>query len=139
MILPWVNGLLFLYAYIKEKNNLPADHIFIKSNGRFIKVNFSQILYIEGMKDYLKIHTRDSKLMTLQTMNEMEKMLPLKQFIRVHKSYIVALAHIKSIYGNSIEIENVTIPIGNNYKEKVMELINKTYLTWFAIETVSDE
>jgi DNA-binding LytR/AlgR family response regulator len=77
------------------------------------------------MKDYLKIHTREYRLVTLQTMNDMEKILPTKQFIRVHKSYIVAVAHIKSIYGNSIEIENETVPIGNNYKDNVLDLINK--------------
>ncbi len=77
------------------------------------------------MRDYLKIHTPEYNLVTLQTMNEMEKILPPKQFIRIHKSYIIALAHIKSIYGNSIEIENETIPIGIRYKERVMELVNK--------------
>ena len=109
----------------KEKNSLPADHIFVKSNSKFFKVNFSEIIYIEGMKDYLKIQTAGYSLVTLQTMNEMERILPAKQFIRVHKSYIIALAFIKSIYGNSIEMENKTIPIGINYKDKVMHLINK--------------
>ena len=103
----------------------PADHIFIKSNSKFFKVNFSEIIYIEGMKDYLKIHTAEYKLVTHQTMNDMEKILPAKQFIRVHKSYIVAIAQIKSIYGNSVEMEKATIPIGINYKEKVMNLIGR--------------
>lgn len=123
-----VDGRLFTQA-AKEKNSLLVDHIFVKSNSKFFKVNFSEIVYIEGMKDYLKIHTREYKLVTLQTMSEMEKILPVKQFIRVHKSYIIAVAYIKSIYGNSIEIENQTIPIGINYKEKVMLLINKKYLS----------
>ncbi|MGH2565862.1 MAG: LytTR family transcriptional regulator DNA-binding domain-containing protein [Ginsengibacter sp.] len=56
-------------------------------------------------------------------------MLPAKQFIRVHKSYIIGVTHIKSIYGNSIEMENATIPIGINYKDKVMHLVNKKYLS----------
>ena len=119
-----------LYTQVtKEKDNFPRDHIFVKSNGKFFKVNFSEIIYIEGMKDYLKIHTREYSLVTLQTMNDMEKILPVKQFIRVHKSYIIAIAHIKSIYGNSIEMENETIPVGINYKDKVMYLINKKYLS----------
>ncbi len=119
-----VDGRLFTTA-AKDKENLPSDHIFVKSNSKFFKVNFSEIIYIEGMKDYLKIYTREYKLVTLQTMNDMEKILPVKQFIRVHKSYIIALAHIKTIYGNSIEMDNETIPIGINYKEKVSQLINK--------------
>ena len=121
-----VDGKLFTPG-IKENDSTPTDHIFVKSNSKFIKVNFSGILYIEGMRDYLKIHTREYSLVTLQTMNDMEKILSGKQFIRVHKSYIIAIAHIKSIYGNSIEMENVTIPVGINYKDKVMQLVNKKY------------
>lgn len=100
-----------------------GDHIFIKSNSKFFRVNFSEILYIQGMKDYLKIVTPDFTLVTHQTMNEMEGMLPARQFIRVHRSWLVAVRHIRSIYGNSIELGKVTIPIGSNYKDIVMELI----------------
>lgn len=60
-------------------------------------------------------------------MNEMEKLLPAKQFIRVHKSYIVSIARIKSIYGNNIETSKLTIPIGVNYKEKVMQLTGRKF------------
>lgn len=117
-----------LYTQVKkDRYILPTDHIFVKSNGRFFKVNLSEITHVEGMKDYVKIHTRESKLVTLQTMNDMEKILPGKRFIRVHKSYIISLAHIKSIYGNTIDLESKTIPIGINYKDKVMHLINKKH------------
>jgi DNA-binding LytR/AlgR family response regulator len=107
-------------------SSLPqGDHIFIKSNSKFFRVNFSEILYVEGMKDYLKIHTPDYTLVTHQTMNELEKQLPARMFIRVHRSYLVSRGHIRSIYGNSIELGKVTIPIGVNYKEAVMGLIGK--------------
>ncbi|MEP7143451.1 MAG: LytTR family DNA-binding domain-containing protein [Ferruginibacter sp.] len=119
-----VDGRLFTQV-IKEKENLPPDHIFIKSNNKFFKVNFSEIIYIEGMKDYLKIHTAEYKLVTHHTMGEMEKILPAKQFIRVHKSYIVAIAHIRIIYGNCVEMQKETIPIGNIYKDKMMNFINR--------------
>jgi len=119
-----VDGRLFSQAG-KEQDKSPGDHIFIKSNSKFFKVNFSEILYVEGMKDYLKIHTPEYTLVTHQTMNELEKTLPARQFLRVHKSYIVALGHIRSIYGNSVELGKVTIPIGINYKETVMNLIGK--------------
>ena len=104
-----------------------SDHIYIKSGSKFFKVDFSEIIYVEGMKDYLKIFTTDATLVTHQTMNEMEKLLPSKLFIRVHKSYIVSLARIKSIYGNNIETTKLTIPIGVNYKEKVMQLTGKKF------------
>ncbi|QEC69805.1 response regulator transcription factor [Panacibacter ginsenosidivorans] len=106
-----------------ESGDVTGDHIFIKSNSKFFKIDFPDIIYIEGMKDYLKIHTQENILVTHQTMQEMEQLLPSKQFIRVHKSYIIAVAHIKSIYGNSIEMGKATIPIGISYKEKVMNLI----------------
>lgn len=102
-----------------------GDHIFVKSNSKFFRVNFSEILYVEGMKDYLKIHTPDYTLVTHQTMNELEKLLPAKLFIRVHRSYLVARGQIRAIYGNSIEMGKVTIPIGVNYKEAVMGLIGR--------------
>jgi DNA-binding LytR/AlgR family response regulator len=124
MISKIVEGRLFTQA-VKETNASSRDHIFIKSNSKFFKVNFSEIIFIESMKDYLKIHTPDYKLITHQTMNDMEKILFPKQFIRVHKSYIVAVAHIRSIYGNSIEVEKATIPIGSSYKENVMNLIGR--------------
>jgi DNA-binding LytR/AlgR family response regulator len=102
-----------------------GDHIFIKSNSKFFRVGYGEILYVEGMKDYLKIHTPDFTLVTHQTMSDLEKQLPARQFIRVHRSYLVAVQHIRAIYGNSIELGKVTIPIGVNYKESVMELIGK--------------
>jgi len=109
-----------------EEPALPqGDHIFVKSNSKFFRVNFSEILYVEGMKDYLKIHTPEYTLVTHQTMNELEKLLPSRMFIRVHRSYLVAMGHIRAIYGNSIELGKVTIPIGVNYKEGVMGLIGR--------------
>jgi DNA-binding LytR/AlgR family response regulator len=116
------SGKLYIQPAI-EKSNSAADHIFIKSGSKFFKINFSEILYIEAMKDYLKIHTADYKLVTLQTMGEMENLLPAKQFLRVHKSFIVAVAHIKTVYGSSIEMEKTTVPIGLSYKNGVMNFI----------------
>lgn len=116
------DGRLFVQNNL-EKDNTSSEHIFIKSGNKFFKINFPEIIYIEAMKDYLKIHTGEYKLVTLQTMSEMEKILPPKQFIRVHKSFIVAVAHIKSVYGNSIEMEKTTIPIGISYKNNVMNFI----------------
>jgi DNA-binding LytR/AlgR family response regulator len=107
-----------------EKENW-GDHSFIKSGSKFFKVNFSEILYVQAMKDYVRIFTRDFQLISHQTMNEMEAMLPGKQFIRIHKSYIVSINHIKIIYGNSVEVDKVTLPIGNNYKESVMTMIGR--------------
>lgn len=109
----------------KETSGLPRDHIFIKSSSRFFRVAFSDIIYVEGMKDYLRIHTADHNIITHQTLSEMENILPSGQFIRIHKSYIVSFAHIKSIFGNSVELGNITLPIGLNYKERIMKAIGR--------------
>ncbi len=114
-----------LYATISEKEEPHPDHTFVKCNNKFFKVNFSEIIFVQSMKDYLKIHTTEYKLVTHQTMSYFESILPANQFIRVHKSFIVAIAHIKSIYGNAIETGTITIPIGNSYKEIVMNLVTK--------------
>lgn len=103
----------------------PDDHIFIKSNSKFFRVDFSEILYVQGMKDYLKIHTPDFTLVTHQTMSDIEKLLPSRLFIRVHRSYLVAVRHIRTIYGNTIDLGKVSIPIGVNYKDAVMDLIGR--------------
>lgn len=101
------------------------DHMFIKSGGKFFKVNYAEIIYIQGMRDYLKICAQDYTLVTLQTMGDMEKQLPPGRFIRVHRSYIVAIPRIRSIYGNSVTLERGEIPIGIIYKDAVMGLIGK--------------
>ena len=114
-----------LYTLTAKDKDLTYDHIFIRSGSKFFKVNFSEILYIESMKDYLRVHTREHKLVTHQTLGDMEKILPPKQFIRVHKSYIVALEYIRIIYGNTVEVGNATIPIGSSYKSLVMNLVGR--------------
>ena len=106
-----------------EIKSFNRDHIFIRSNSKFFRISFSDIIYIEGMKDYLKIHTTEHIIITHQTMGEMENILPAGQFIRIHKSYIVAFARIKAVFGNSVEMERALLPIGLNYKERVMSLI----------------
>ena len=117
------NGrLLTLSAKDRE---ISYDHLFIKSGSKFFKINFSEIIFIESMKDYLKIHAREHQLITHQTMSDMEKLLPPRQFIRVHKSFIVAVEHIKSIYGNTIEAGKASIPIGSSYKNNVLDLIGR--------------
>jgi len=99
------------------------EHIFIRSNSKFFRVSFSEIIYIEGMKDYLKIHTTEHVIITHQTMLEMENILPPGQFIRIHKSYIIATARIKAVFGNSVDMEKALLPIGLNYKERIMSFI----------------
>jgi DNA-binding LytR/AlgR family response regulator len=107
----------------KEIKPFHREHIFIKSNSKFLRISFAEIIYIEGMKDYLKIHTIEHTIITHQTMGEMENILPPGQFIRIHKSYIVAIVHIKAVFGNSVDMGKALLPIGLNYKDRIMSFI----------------
>ena len=108
-----------------RKPETRADHLFVRADGKFRKIDFSEILYIQGMRDYLKICTPDSSIVTLQTMGEMERTLPSASFIRIHRSYIVSISRIRSIYGNTIELDKVALPIGVQYRAAVMEMVGK--------------
>jgi two-component system, LytTR family, response regulator len=100
------------------------DFIFVKTENRLEKIMISDILYIEGMRDYLRIHTTGKKIMTLQSFNEMEQLIPNHLVCRVHKSYMVAINKIESIERSRIKIANELIPVSETYKEAFLQLIN---------------
>ncbi len=97
-----------------QKNH---DFIFVKTEHKIQKIYLDDILYIEGLKDYISIFTRSERIITLQNMKKMEESLPSKSFIRVHKSYIIALGKIESIERSRIQIGEKIIPIGDTYRE----------------------
>jgi DNA-binding LytR/AlgR family response regulator len=117
-----IDGKIFK-ASVAEIKPVSRDHIFIRSEGKFFRISFSDIIYIEGMKDYLKIHTPDHVIITHQTMADMENILPGRNFMRIHKSYIVAVAHIKAVFGNLVDMGKTQLPIGLNYKERIMSFV----------------
>src|ERR1700761_6124920 len=100
------------------------DFIFVKSEYKIQKVYLNQILYIEGLKDYISIFTESERIITLQNMKKMEDTLPENHFVRVHKSYIVALSKIDSIERSRISIGDKTIPIGDTYRDNFFKLID---------------
>ena len=108
-----------------QKNSLQGRFVFVKTENRLQKVAFSEILFIEGQGDYLKIVTTTSKIMTLQNFKKFEEALPPENFIRVHKSYMVALNKIESISRNRIKIGNTLIPVSDSYKDSFYEAIGK--------------
>ncbi len=105
-----------------------AEFIFVKSNKKLIKVFFSDIAYIEGLKDYVILHTPNGRLVTLQTMKSLEKKLPTNIFMRTHRSYIINIKNITALEGNSLYIHKKMIPVGKNYKDKLLEIINNNRL-----------
>ncbi len=102
-----------------------TEYMFVKVDSKLVKVNYSDIIYIEGMKDYLKIFVKERPLVVHQTMKKIEDLLPKNKFVRVHKSYIVSIGAVNSIVGNFIEINGKEIPIGANYKEFLLKMVFK--------------
>lgn len=121
----------FIKAVNKAQENikqhlpeLPRDFIFVRAENRLEKINLSEILYIEGMRDYVRIHTISKKIMTLQSFNELELIMPSNLVCRVHRSYMVNINKIESIERMKIKISSQLIPISETYKEHFFKLID---------------
>lgn len=108
------------------------DYIFVKADKKLVKINYSDILYIEGLKDYVIIRMDKGRVITLQTMKSLEDKLPSNMFKRIHRSYIVSISKINAIVGNMVEVMEKSqakhLPIGKNYREELLEIINKNRL-----------
>ena len=117
------------YYEVREKNsttkNADSDYFFIKADGRLVKIFYDDILFAEGLQNYVTIHTKEKKYITYLTFKAVEDYLPAQQFIKVHKSYIVSAAKIDSIEGNEVIIGGHHIPISRGLKEDVMEKLLK--------------
>ncbi len=115
-----------VYCQLKElERNKSNDYIFVKTEYRIEKIVLKDILYIQGMKDYLQIHTVDRKIMTLQTFKYLLSALPEIDFQRVHNSYIIAISRIENIERNRIQIGKDLIPISDSYKDKFYRILKE--------------
>lgn len=110
--------------------NSNKDFLFIKSDYKILRINFDDIIYIEGMNEYIRIHLTHSKpVMTLLSMKSIESQLPQDRFMRVHRSYIISLSKISVIERNHIVFDaKVYIPVSEQYKEKFQDYIDKNFL-----------
>lgn len=98
--------------------------IYVKENKRVIKLLLNEILYIEGLSEYVKIYTANKKIVTKTSMTNMEDKLPDDAFMRIHKSYIVSLNKIEAFTSTSIELAGKELPIGRSYKNKVSQVLH---------------
>ena len=114
----------FAMKHNEVNSSKKESFMFVKTEYRLERVDLDSILYIEGMKDYLRIVCLNKKIMTLQNFAQIEKMLPVKGFCRVHKSFIIAIDKIESIERGVIRIGSQRIPVSNTYKENFFSLIN---------------
>jgi len=106
------------------------DFLFVKTDGKnnFEKVYTKEILYIEGLKNYVAIHLSDKQIITYNTLKNIEDFLPTSMFIKTHKSYIISLAHITKTDSNSVYINATAIPIGDTYKKAFFDRIQELKL-----------
>jgi len=108
----------------KTETEILTDFLFVKSNKKTIKIKYAEILYIEGLGDYIKIHLPGKKIVTNLSMKKIFSLLPERQFYRIHKSYIIALNKIELIEGNLVKIHDSKLPVGNSYRQEFMQFIN---------------
>jgi DNA-binding LytR/AlgR family response regulator len=111
--------------HLKDKNIHQKDSIFVNTEYRLERIELKRILYVEGMKDYLKIVTSDKTIITLQSFKGIQEILPSQEFVRVHKSFIVALNKIENVERSRIKIGGTLIPITDTYKEDFYHMIDK--------------
>lgn len=109
-----------------------GDYFFVKADKKLVKVDFQDIVYIEGLKDYVIIRQNEGRVITLQTMKSLNQRLPDNQFQRIHRSFIVNINKINAVVGNMLEVteKNQTklLPIGKNYREDLLAIINEKRL-----------
>ena len=111
----------------KKENQDEKLSIFVKSDYKLIRIELKNILYVEGLKDYVKIYEENASrpVISLMSMKAMEEMLPADRFMRVHRSYIVQNEKIRIIEHNRIVFGNTYIPIGDSYKQAFQDFLNK--------------
>ncbi len=106
----------------QSQTSFEDTYLIIRADRKLYKINFDDIKYIEGQKAYVTFHTIKKRITALASLKELEEALPKKQFVRIHKSYIVAIEKILSLEGNIIEVDNIKLPVGKNYKETVLKI-----------------
>ena len=113
------------FALREEKDPAPSPYLFVKSNGKLEKINFDDVLFIEGMENYVAIYIENKKIITHTTIKGFLEKLPAGQFIQTHKSYIAAINKVESIEGNTLHIQKHQVPVSKYLREAVLGQIVK--------------
>jgi DNA-binding LytR/AlgR family response regulator len=109
---------------LSEPNESSPNFLVVKADGKMIKIFFDELLYVEGLKEYVRfVCTNNRKYVVLESLKKLETSLPSPDFLRVHKSYIVAIQKVKALDGNQLEIESQKIPISREKREEVVAQI----------------
>lgn len=110
-----------LRKHNSEDVKLKKDYLTIKADHKLYKVLYEDISYIEGQREYVSFHVPSGRITALMSLKKLEESLPASQFIRCHKSYIINKTKVEALEGNSLIIQGKSIPVGQSYKEKVVE------------------
>ena len=113
------------YKLPTEENN-SADYLFVKDGRNIVRLAFSDILFVKGLKDYVKIKTEQRQIISLLTLKGLEEKLPSHRFTRVHNSYIVSIEKIEAVLKNKIKIGDEMIPISNSYRKHFLRQIGNS-------------
>jgi len=113
------------YFALREQTTNSVPYLFVKSNGRLEKIIFNDILFIEGMENYIAIYLENKKIITHSTIKSLLEKLPAKQFIQSHRSYLVAIDKINSIEGNTLYVQSYQVPVSKYLREEVLGQIVK--------------
>jgi len=118
-----VNKAKDLYHLKQHPKEYPStkDAMFLKVDNVLKRVILNDIIYIEGMENYVALHTKEGRMITLMTMKSMEETLPTENFLRVHKTYIISKNHVKGIEGNEIDMGKVKIPMSRNRRNEIID------------------
>ncbi len=109
----------------KTTEETTRPFVFVKDGTKLVKIRLEDILYVEGLKDYVTIHTKTQKIVSLQRLKVLEDQLPADEFIRIHNSFIVALNAIDAIHKGDVQIREVMLPIGETYKKSFRDFIDR--------------
>ncbi|OON69675.1 LytR/AlgR family response regulator transcription factor [Hymenobacter sp. CRA2] len=106
-----------------------SPFLFVKDGVKLVKVRWTDILYVEGLRDYVTIHTRDQKIVSLQRLKLLEQQLPAEQFVRIHQSFIVSLEGIQAIHKDKVQVAGERfLPISISYRKSFKEFIDRNFL-----------
>jgi DNA-binding LytR/AlgR family response regulator len=104
---------------VNLKPQLKEDHLIIRADRKLYKINYEDLLYIEGQKAYVTFHTKKKNITALASLRDLEEQLPSSLFLRIHKSYIVSIHEIESLEGNQVEIGGIHLSVGKSYRPDV--------------------
>jgi len=124
----WVNPGYMPNSIIHQADKLVITEpfIYVKADKKMVKIIQKDILYLESLKDYVKIHTQNTHVITYQTITYFTEKLPANSFMRIHRSYIVAIDHITAFSSTELTIANIVIPYGSTYSREVLKKLNST-------------